>query len=344
MPAVFATIPAGTYFLAWDWQDDDLLYQLHDKLEAAVNAVDGFKRVHVFLDSDNKVNILFFGEQIGVPGTGFVGAPDQDVRIDWTAGTTDDDLAHALGFDPTADDQSTGVDRPLFTADWPSPYAWYANADGQLESLPTEPRCLVDVPQAIDSHGRSIAKRIGSRYTSELALQWLPSSIVYSRGVKYTEAQVDPYARNAPLECWWHEAKQGKRFRVYREARNDTGGHVDTVERNAYGSNWVQTTKTLETDPQEYVGMLFHIPDMFSEKADMPGRFYIASNNAATAVFANDVTGLAAWFTGDGTCYVIDGRYETHVLDMQAMTRFAPEEIAGVDYHNIRIPLIRYES
>ena len=218
--ALTATVAAGTYYLAWDYQSDCLLYALNKAVVDALIA-DGMpndqRPVNVYLDEDNKVNIHFCGD-------GFAGT-ENDVELTWS--TSDSDLAAALGFD-AADVQITDTDQPTFTADWQHGYGWYATEDGQLGSLLVEDHRVTQTSQVISYAGWVASQQIGERYINELSLQWLTRGQTHTRGIAYGAASLHPYERNEGLEAWWNEAAMGTQFRVYRDGRNRyTDGAID---------------------------------------------------------------------------------------------------------------------
>lgn len=336
-----ATIPAGTYFISWDAQADDLLWEVAYRLRASIiSAGIGAGRFpYVALDSDHKVVISF-------RGTGFDGAPTNDVEITWT--TSNADLAAALGFDSTTDDQSLGVDRPEFTADYQHAFGWYADADGQLASLLTEDVPIVTTPQAVSYTGQSMAQYLGERYTNELALQWLPRALTHSRGIGYGASPLAPYQRNKGLQSWWEEAKLGRRFRVYRDGRTDDGAPVDRMESTTSDNASVtDAAKSMQTDPAEHLGRLLLVLDQASGAGLQPRRFRITTQTATAVTSPQNSPDGQIWIYAtatDKTCLILDQRYETYVVDLTSMSSFAPIERPTVDYYDITIPLLRYES
>ena len=341
-----ATVPAGTYFISWDAQSDDLLWALADEMTDAIDAgPGGLRSVYAQLNSDNKVQIIF-NEAAFADAAG-----DNDVSILWSDAGTSDDLAAALGFDSTTDDTDLGTDFPIFTADWQHSHGWYADDDGQLESLLVEDHQVTDTPQAIAYGGQVKSTQMGSRFVNEIKLAWLGRALTFSRGVGYGTAPVHPYARNVPLECWWREAQQGKRFRIYREGRNSTNAAIEVGVEDASNASWVEdSSKSFDTDPQEHAGMCLHVLapryDSLNGNAAMAARFHIASHTAVRFTAANATPDDLFW--SQGTAYdgyrIIPSRYETYVMDLAKMREFAPSEKPELDLYDITVPLLRYES
>ena len=357
--ALSATIPAGTYFIAWDYQDDCLLFQIEDGLRRAMNAIStpsaGRYGIKAYIDTNNRVNIAF-------PGTRFQGSYNK-VRFKTTTSTAA--AVKALGFDTSADIDGSG-DNPIFTATYQHAYGWYATHDGQLDSLLVEDARVTTTHQRVSPSGAVLGQQIGERYSNELRLQWLTRANTFSDGIGYTEASVHPYARNVGLECWWREAMQSKRFRVYRHASNpasstaiDSSKAIAALTTPAWAAGALTRYTTdgaivLQTDPEQYTGLLCALmsgseysgaENDFSDiqhAIDAPHRFYIASNTDDDLYSPNGV------FVGPDlladTLYVFDESYETYVVDLGRMGRFAPREHQGEDYYDIDIPLLRYEA
>lgn len=335
-----ATIPAGTYYMAWDAQSDDLVWRLeYEMKQAIIDAGLGTGRhPTVNLNSAHKIEIRFRGPNLS-------GAPQNHVELTLT--TSSAELLAAIGFDGSSDLQSTGTNAILFTADYQHAYGWYADADGQLASLRVEDSQRTNTPQAVDLDGRSAAVQMGSYFENELVLQWLPRQLVYSRGVNYGDAPVGPYLRNVPLECWWHQAKLGHRFRVYREGRTDSTAPIDAMEATAYTNSSVTAAgKSFSVDPDEHLNRILMVLDRTTTAGLQPARFAISGHTAQTLTSYNTTGDRQSWLqaAADQTCYVLDQRYETYVVDLNGMSRFAPAERPGVDYHDISIPLLRYEA
>jgi hypothetical protein len=340
--AVDVVVPAGTYFVSGDNQNDDLLFAIQTVIQTALTAVGAGRFICIWIDPDtHKVKICF-------AGSNFTGATKQDVRIDWPG--SDSGLYQALGFDGSAIDASTAEDEPVFTADYQHAWGWYADEDGQLESLDIEDRNIAQVMQSTSISGRVKSQRVGDRYAATLRLQFLERALngstkIYSRGRAYGESAVYPYERNQPLECWWMEARKGTRFRVYADAHIDTAkaalweSELAEVAAPAYEFN----TSVLDTDPQRCAGGIVWVPNALEGNAardDIYQAFYVASNTASSVTFANEIA-AGVW---DGTQggYYFDHRYQTYVLDIDEMSEFSPDEIPALDRFNIAIPLKRY--
>lgn len=324
-----ATVAAGTYFVAWDAQDDDLLYTLNAAMEAQLG-VNG--DCNVYIDSDRKVRIKFSGF---VDSVGW----ENDVEINWT--TSDAGLAQALGADYSADWTSTGTDNPTWTADYQHAYGWYATEDGQLEFKPTEDFCEAVTAHARALDGTTYGQLLGNRYTSELSLGFLTEAQTWSDGVEYGSAAVYPYAQNVPLECWWHAIKDGTRFRVYRHDERDyPADSVAEHGTNETASNVFleDTTRSWPIDPHKFKSMHVVFDTEMGTK-----RFFINSHNTTRLLSANTGPYAAGWdSTGSVGFDVVDMKYDTYVIDAGEMSVFAPSEIPNVNRYNITIPLLRY--
>lgn len=334
--ALDATVAAGNYFVAWDMQSDDLIYQLMVAMNAAIDSgmPPGSKYILSWLDSDNKVNI-------GFTGSAFQGSPGQDVAINWSHANTNANLAAALGFDTSGDDTSTGSNDATFTADYPHAYGWYASEDGWLESMRIE-----DSSSAKSMQVRSLSGRVSTQYLAEyfgnsLNLSFVPRANTFSNGVAYGVSPVYPYARNVPLECWWEEARKGVEFRVYRDGRNDTTAAVTAgVATGATVGSVTDSSKSFATDPQRHKGGLFV---GVAETVDWPSRFYISSHTATQLVAPNSAPWSGGTYTDATEVYsIVDQFYRTYVVDIDAMREFEPNEIPLIDRFSVSIPMMRY--
>lgn len=340
--AIEVTIPAGTYYLAWDYQSDCLLYQLELQLLTELSAVmpADQARAKVYLDSSNRVNIQFVG-------TGYTGTQNQ---VQLVATTSSSDAIKALGFSASADPE-VASDYPTLTADYQHAYGWYAAEDGQLKSLMSEDESITTTPQSVSYSGHVQSQQIGERYINELMLQRLSRDQTRSRRVGYGDTPVHPYSRNKGLECWWREARTGTRFRVYRDGRNrHTNGAIDRgVFPAATGGSGTYTdaARSWAVDPQEHKGLLCETEaggtTGGNDSIAAPHRFLINSNTDDDLVSANAISVLG-YTEADTAYYVLDQRYETYVVDLQQMTSFSPVEQDQLDRYDIEIPLLRYES
>jgi hypothetical protein len=317
-------------------------------IQTALTAVGADRFICIWIDPDtHRVKICFCGSN-------FTGATKQDVRIDWPG--SDSGLYQALGFDGSAIDASTAEDEPIFTADYQHAWGWYADEDGQLESLDIEDRNIAQVLQSTSISGRVKSQLVGDRYAATLRLQFLERAHqgrtkVYSRGVAYGAASVYPYERNQPLECWWMEARKGTRFRVYADARIDTAraaAFENGLTSGVSASVFDLTTQTLDVDPGVFVGAYVWFTQ-FSDSLGLGSAntfqgFYVSTHTTARVTVANAQPALAA---DGGTLdsaypYFFHHRYQTYVLDVDEMSTFAPDEIPALDRFNIAIPLKRY--
>lgn len=333
-----ATIPAGNYFISWDAQSDDLLHAVTTQIRAAIVAGPGGTNrfPYVGLNTAQKV-VFFFG------GSNFTGAPKQDVALNWT--TSAAGLASALGVNASADDTSTGVNNPSFTMDYQHAYAWYSTEDGQLESIQREDINENLAEQAVTYGGQVKTVRYADRYTNTLKLNWVAHTSMWSGGVQYGSASY-PYTYNVPLECWWYEARQGKRFRVYR---NDTLTYGAAGSRFLEkGTNEVASTtqlqdsgKTWPQNPQQYTGQ--HV--LFYHQVNSGGIMARAriSSHTGTVLTLPTSAGGTTWDETSGEGFTItEGKYGTYVLDHEKMSMFEPNEIPNIDRYGIEIPMRKY--
>ncbi len=335
-----ATMAAGDYFMAWDCQSDDFLRELTDKMIAVISpvvrggdtfGVDGDDLLAMRINSSHKVVIQFDGL--------FQTDPHRDVKIEWTA-LDGPSIAKVLGFDHTADDQATGSDWPALTGDYHHAYGWYADEDGCLRNKP-----LVDVHEADVQQMRGLAgvvktQLFADRFDSELELYLIRRIKTYSNQVGYTETPVRGFERNEGLECWWREARQGKRFRVYRDGQVDTSKASDTATLAGESATTLTVSgKSFDVEPQEWAGCLVHMPNI-SAFVTFPMRWLISSHTA-TVLTIPEYAGYEP-NNGTGPLYLFDQPYGTYVLDLETMPRFQPLEAEGLDRFSIKLPLFKY--
>lgn len=335
------TIAAGDYFITGDNQSDDLMYALQNSIQTAIDAGPGGSSRNLIADIDpitHKVEIRFDGLAFN--------SPNEEVRLNLAS--WDADLCAALGFD-TSNVTINGTNQPVFTADWHVGYNWYADEDSQTKDIR-----VVDTPMTFSLQSTSISGKVktqffGDKFTNELEFQSLERNEqgrtkVFSDGKGYGEAPVHPYNRNEPLECWWHEAKKGIEFRVYRSAQ------LDITKANDRGTGSVTTTTTLtdsakawSVEPFRWVGLLLHWPGYYENNDGGVGQSFYVSANTATQITVPNAhpSGLPLDVQGD-PYYLFDHRYETYVLDVDGMSRFRPRERRQTDRYDISIPLKRY--
>lgn len=344
-----AVIAAGDYYVAWDGQDSDFLWELCTKMNAAIHAdavYSGGSKINHFvwawIDTNHKVNIQFIGSD-------FQGANNDDFQITWTHVDGDGaSIAGVLGFDGSADDQSIGSNNATFTGDYQHGYAWYATEDGWLRDLPTEDVSITEVVQAKSLSGRVTTQHIADRYESRLALQFVTRAKMFSRDKGYTQAPVDPYLRNVGLECWWASANQGVEFRVYRDGSiSNTDKLTDAgTQTSGTGTTLTDSGKAWTTEPTEHTGRLVQTVESTADP-DISIRGYI-STNSATALTLPDIdtdiaTGLA-WGDTTQLYRIYDQRYQTYVVNLESMEKFDPRELPALDRYDIDIPLLRFVS
>ena len=208
-----ATVPAGDYYVSQDNQSDDFLKALCVAVNAQgaatmANWDDGPEGMVCTIDDDKKVVITFIGDY-------FQSGDGRNIQIRWTQ-TDGDEIGAVLGFDTSADLTFPVETEPSSTGDWQHAYGWYANTDGQLSSLGIEDSDNPNFEQQVAPSGHVKTTYMGSMMENELSLTHVPRVRTWSNGVGYTTDSVHPYAKNVPLECWWHSVKNGTEFRVYR--------------------------------------------------------------------------------------------------------------------------------
>lgn len=345
---VTATMAAGDYYVAWDGQATDFLWELCRKVNVAIDAaglpgwIGRAQGMMAWLNSTHQVKLGFDGEY-------FQGNPKRDVRIEWTA-LNGVSIGDVLGFDTTADDTITGTDNPIFTSDWHHAYGWYADEDGSLRQYEIENQQQATSPQTITPAGYVKTQHLGTRQTNLLKLVFLPRKKTWSGNVAYKSASVTPYERNEPLQCWWLEARKGTPFRVLRNARIDLASAQD---RNLAGPTASSATtmtdsgKSWDVDPQQWKARLLVVDGWAQFLSGEQQRFYIASHTATVITAAQQQEpqlGVGGFSVAASDYYIFDQRYDTFVLDMGAMQGFAPTEVPKIDRFDIEIPVLRLES
>lgn len=330
---VTATLSAGDYYIAWDMQSDDLIYELNNQLQTAITALGGnFGQVElaVWIDSDHKVNIGFGGT-----------LPMKGIKLAWTE-EDGASIAPVLGFDESADDANTSDFNPIFTGDYHHQYGWYADEDGLLANLPPHPADHPFVLQDRAPTGHVTTQYIGSRYDSVIELQHLPNSKVYSFEKGYGDAPQYPSARNEPLECWFREARKGTPFRVYRDGQININRAVDRVSTTGGTTTTVSdSAKNWQVD--QWQGCLLYTPNIVLSP-EMPARFYISSNTATQITVVNaHPSGNALSSQTDH--YIMWQQYLRYWLRQKGRgSPWSPREIPNIDRFNISFDLAKFES
>ena len=336
--AVTATVAAGTYFMAWDAQSDDLCHELATKMTAAAQVFAANTGIQVVIDGDGKVRIGFTGNHFQDSGN-----DEGDVAINW--GTTDADLVKALGVDSSSNYQSTGVDNPVFTASRQHAYGWYSTEDGQLpeDGLQREDNNEVTASQGVTLAGQVATVEWANRYRNRLRLAWMTAAQTWTDGQGYGDTPTRlEYPYNKGLQAWWEEARKGVRFRVYENQtpfeRDSNGVQIFTNDINSSaslrdsGAAWI-------ADPEQFKGMLVLLPGI---NDILPERAQITSNNATTLTLPTH-PGSFSWDPGAfETCTIYDIKYSTYVLDTEETKEFAPSEIPQLDRYDFEIALRRY--
>lgn len=348
-----AVVPAGDYFMSGDNQSDDLLFALQTQMEAQLTAAGGLfasnGSFYAWIEQSetstnlHKVRFRFCDDTVFNDTAG-----NNDVKIAWTESTSG--LAEALGFDYSADDTSTTEDAPTFTADYLHAHAWYSDADGQLSDLSVYDESEVNVSQTrgpID--GRVKTCMLGDGYNNALQLAWLSRALTYSDGTDYGDLPPYGLTRNKALECWWREARQGKRFRLYENKRWDIAYCNDYVNITASNTTTVTDSGKAWTVNQ-WAGKILAVnwpSDALGwhDYADVQQAFYVASNTATVITVSNahpDGANLGA--DSDSIDFrLFESTYKTYVVDLDRMKKFAPKpEAKNLDYYGIKIPLFRY--
>lgn len=325
------SIAAGDYFMSGDNQDDDFLQALMAALYAALDAdassadyntstAEG--KPFFWIDSSHKVNINVDS--------------DHEMRFAWTE-EDGASIAAVLGFDSSSDSDFTGT---TIVGDYHHAYGWYADEDGYLKDDSAEDIDHADTNQSVTPGGYSRAIYQGSTFRNFLSLDMVKGSKTFSANTGYTSAPTYPYNRNEPLQCWWIEARQGVRFRVYQYNQVDptlaehrgtaTGG--GTAQMIDVGKSW-------STEPYELLGKVLQMND-FTDDGD-PMRWHITAHSPTAVNGENGVNALA--MNTNGTSYAIfDERYGTYVVDIRKMKKFEPKPFKKIDRYSITIPLIKY--
>jgi hypothetical protein len=339
--ALTFTLAAGDYFVAFDHQSDDFIEEFMQKAytDIVANATSGdyssadhHGKPVLTLGTDGKINI-----DVG---------DTQNMRFAWTE-ENGASIAAVLGFDSSADDDYTGT---RITGDYQHGYGWYADSDGQLKSLFIE-----NHETTIANQSRSLSSQVKTHYiashsTNEMALQFLSRDQTWSAGTAYGTVPGHPYQPNAAIECWWQEARQGIRFRVYRDGHPSLNAAQTSINRFEYTGNgtdpppsktsWEDTSKAFAVSPQELAGKI--LASTFAGIAIV--RRYISSHTATVLTLPNDIHNLQDMTAGESAYWILDQTYETYVVDLNAMQGFAPREIPNIDQYDITIPLLKYQA
>lgn len=333
-----ATITAGDYFMAWDGYTDDLVYEIAGAIQLAITTAGHGtgRRCHCYIDSDHKLNIRFYGSAY-VSSVGW----ENDVEITWA--TSDTGIVEICGSDGTTW-SSTNTDHPYWTGDYQHGYAWYASEDHVLSDLMPYDSEIARIAQTTALDGTTKTVLWGSRYVNNLSLQNVKHVDMWSNGSAYGESVSYGLERNRGLECWWRLARQGTRFRLYR---NDSV-LVDAAGAVAAGVNSTTDTDSLRytsgnwTD-DEWIGMAALWYRGASTVTGMPGRFRIDDND-------NEYILAESSLPGGGTVdesasqqfFIKDLRFQTYILNTEEMSQFNPIEVPNIDRYDIEIPLKRY--
>jgi len=328
---VQVTIAAGTYFVSWDQQADDYLGALQRACYTALDA----SAVAAYNGANEGGKPCF---AINSAGKVLIEVIGEEMRIDWTA-EDGASIAAVLGFDSSA--VLDMVADTQYTGTWQHAYGWYAADDNYIKMDMPDDVPITRSLQSVVPSGQVSTQFVAERYRNELALQFVPRNRMWSNGVGYTTTPTKGYEKNQGLECWWHQAAQGKRFRYYRDSV------IDTAKAEITGTATGGTTTTLtdsgrswDTDPQEHEGKLLVLS--FTGSGQQM-RWHIDSHTATVLTVADDVHNVAVNFGGNGY-YIFNQPYRTYVVDIQRMSEFAPRELPQLDKYDIRIPMLRYQA
>ena len=320
------TIPAGDYFMSQDNQADDFLAVVTKIIQTEVAGSYGSIIINSWIDFETH-KVKFYFENSG----------SVSITLDWTSGSGN--VAKILGFDHSASDSVSGTSATL-TADYQHAYGWYAKEDGQLRDDTVEPIDVPNSPQSISPSGFVKTQHIASRFTFRMVLQFLKRDLTFSRGVSYTEESKYPYERNKGLECWFREAKKGTKFRVYRQgyiATDTASGAV--VKTSGAAATITASAATLQIEPQQFKGALVF------QNISSGTRYlvnHIVSHTATVLTLSNHYT-QGTEYQND-TVYLVDGTYETYVMDLSQTSQYAPTELPNIDRYDFEINMLRYES
>jgi len=335
---ITGTVAAGSYYVAWDAQDDDLLHVLAEQMTAAMVPLppyySGNEQFSIHINSDHKIVLTC----VGPDWTG----TQRDMRINWA--NWGSDLKTALGATKTTSEELTGSNNNSTTLDEKHGYGWYATDDGLVEFYDWADRNMREGVQSMSVSGRQRGVEFGERYMNELRLRYLPADLVWSNGAGYGETETYPRSVNQPLECWWRACRSGNPFRVYYD-----GALLDTSRANAVGTlsssnNAIIHDSSSDFSGQKFTGSLAYVADFFSAPSNVPMRAYITGPGATTTRLATEAPHTVSdqiWTSGD-TYQLFDHTYKTYQIDLDAMKEFAPREIPVRDEYDIDIPLVRY--
>ena len=321
------TVPAGDYFMSQDDQSDDFLAVVTKLIDTEISGTYASITFNSWIDFETH-KVKFY----------FSNASSVSIVLDWTSGSGN--IGKVLGFDTSASDSLSGTSGTL-TADYQHAYGWYANEDGLLRDDTVEPIDIPNSPQSISPSGYVKTQHIASRFTYRMQLQFLKRDLTFSRGVSYTEESKYPYSRNKGLECWFREAKKGTRFRVYRQgylAPSTASGVF--FRSSATSSTITYTSGALQIDPQQFKGALTY-QNIGPDTRWMVN--YIESHTATVLTLANHYS-VGTNYQPGNEIYLIDGTYETYVLDLSQTSQFAPTELPNIDRYDFQIDMLRYES
>lgn len=335
------TIPAGIYYLGWDAQSDDLLWKIMSLAYTAYDALASAGAL-VSYNTSSPVGKPFFGIDTAGRVTVAAGEPQ---RIAWDA-LDGPELAGYLGFAAAVStDLTNGI-----TGAYQSGYAFYCDEDGQLQEHLVEDIDIAIGPQRKALAGGVRTQHLGHQYANVLHLNHLAKVRTFSAEKGYGETPTYPYERNAPLQCFWRAACEGRPFRVYTHGRIDVA-QADLAQRAEYAgagtaastiTTLTDTAKSYDIEPFELVGKLIALPSFFV--TDMPAgfttqRFHVDSHNATVLTVANSLHNQQF----DGLQYfVLPQRYRTYVLDINQMSRFEPVRVGQIERYGLQIPLLRY--
>lgn len=339
---LIALIAAGEYYVAWDQQDDDFIRTVAVAINDATFASPLALRA-VAIDIVNIPGVASFNHRvrIGFEDNYFVG-PKNDVEINWTV-LDGPAVAGILGFDPTTDDVNTINDNPVFQGDSQHAYGWFADEDGLLGNDLREDSDHPTVFQSKTPSGHVKSHFVDSSFENMLMLQFLPLIKTWSADIGYTEASVTPYARNVPLQCWWKEARQGIKFRVYRDGSSEQPSRAVERGEATSGTNntLVDTNKTWETDPPEWGRRQLLVVENWATNTLQNMRWLINPVHGVNSLSVVNIAEPVRPVNNDPTYAIFNQGYETYWLELSRQASFEPFEIPKIDRYNFTLNLLR---
>ena len=117
-----------------------------------------------------------------------------------------------------------------------------------------------------------------------------------------------------------------------------------TVTITVHTTNTITiSSTTFPIDPQQFKGAFVYQRDTSGGLPAIFDSFYIESHTATVLTVA-DHHRTAFNIGTSNPFYIIDGTYETYVLDLSQTSQFAPTELPNIDRYDFEINMLRYES